>query len=104
MNLTNSAKTADAKADPFLYDIAAPYSYKGAIGSKGYKFTVTPGYEWLFMDPNDTGTKGEEMASYFVIADNTFVMNKDWVSTYTLEYRKDTSLDPSSSGVDNWTS
>ena len=104
INLTNSAKNASAPADPFIYDVAAPYSYKGTAFGKGYKFTATPGYELLYMDPTNTGTKSEEMASYFVNLDNTFVVSKDWVSTYTLGYRNDKSMDPLSVGPDDLSS
>lgn len=100
-NLTNSAKAANAKADPFIYDISVPYTHKTKLGDKDYRFTVTPGYEWLFMDPNGTGTKSEEQTSYLVDLDNSFQMSPSWMSIYTAEFRNDTSFDPASEGPNN---
>ena len=103
-NLTNSAKSSSAPGDPFLYDLAAPWSWKGTLGGKVSKLTLTPGYELLWMDPTDTGTKHEEMASYFVGLDESIVYTKSWVSTYSLQYRHDQSYDLVSEGDEDLTS
>jgi hypothetical protein len=100
-NLTNSVKSVSAKADPFLYDAAVPYIYKTKFGGKDARLGLTGTYEWLFMDPNGTGTKFEEMGSYFFDLDTTIAMNSRWNSMYTLEYRNDNSMDPSSVGMDD---
>jgi tetratricopeptide (TPR) repeat protein len=101
VNLTNSAKNSSAPGDPFIYTVAAPYTYKAA---KGTRYTLTPGYELLYMDPSNTGTKSQEMVSSYVGGDVTLIMNADWVSTYSLEYRNDASKDPSSIGPEDLSS
>lgn len=97
-NLTNSVKNSNAQGDPFIYDLASPFTFKA---KKGNRYTVTPGYEWLYMDPTNTGTKSIEMASPFLAFDGTFIMSQTWISTYTFEYRFDKSSDPSSLGENN---
>jgi len=98
MNLTNSLKNEAAKADPFLYNLSAPYVHKGMAFNKGYKLVVRPGYELLYMDPSGTGTKDLTLSSYILGFDNTFVMKKDWFSMYTFEYRMDDSPEATSRG------
>jgi tetratricopeptide (TPR) repeat protein len=98
VNLTNSKETESAKADPFIYTLTAPFSRSGKLGSKSTKFTLTPGYELLYMDPYGTGTKGKEQASYYATLDSMFIMSKTWISMYTLDYRRDNSSDVSSVG------
>lgn len=100
-NLTNSAKTKSAPADPFIYTLASPYSFKGTWNKRANKFTLTPGYELLYMDPTDTGTKTEQQASYYLSFDDTIVMHKNWFQTYSFEYRNDDSKDASSVGIEN---
>lgn len=100
-SLTNSLKDESAIADPWVYTVSLPYSYKGVLGSKGLKFTVKPGYEILYMDPSNTGTKSNILSSYFVSFDATLIMNQNWFAMYTLEYRSDDSKTASSDGDDD---
>lgn len=87
-NLTNSSKNSAAKADPWFYNVTAPYSYKGVLFNKGYRFTLKPAFETLYM-AIDGGTKTNVLRSGVVTLDNTFVMTRDWFSTYSLEWRAD---------------
>ncbi len=98
INLTNSAKAESAKADPFIYTVAAPFTWSTQLSKKAYRLTLNPGYELLYLDPTGTGTKTKEMSSYYLGIDQTLSMRKDWVSTYSLEYRHDKSDDPTSVG------
>lgn len=100
-SLTNSLKNESAPADPYLYSIAAPYSYKGAMGKKAFKFTVKPGYEMLYMAPTGSGTKVSTLNSYFVLLDTTIIMNPTWFANYNFEYRGDDSQLASSVGQEN---
>ena len=97
-NLTNSGKAASAPADPWLGDIYLPYTYKSQLFDKPWRMTATPSYEVLYMDPNSSGTKSQELTSYLMTFDNSLTINKDWTTTLSLEYRSDTSQDPSSQG------
>ncbi|NJL26055.1 MAG: hypothetical protein HC902_13400 [Calothrix sp. SM1_5_4] len=96
-SLTNSAKEEAAHADPFLYTFSLPYSYKGVVWKKGYKFTAKPAYEMLYMAPTEA-TKHLTFTSYYLSLDNTFVMSNQWFSTYSFEYRLDDSRETSSTG------
>ncbi len=85
------------RADPYLVTLTAPYSYKGTAWKKGYKFTLNPGYEILYMDPNNTGSPQNILRSVLLGTDNTFIMNESWFSSYILDLRIDDSLLPDSS-------
>lgn len=78
-------------ADPFLVTLKTPYTYKDTVWKKGYKLDVTPGYELLFMDVENTGTRDQILASILLDVDNTFIMRDDWYSTYTVDLRLDDS-------------
>jgi tetratricopeptide (TPR) repeat protein len=99
-SLTNSSKSTAAAADPWLYNLSLPYSYKGMLLGKGYRLTAKPGYELLYMEDGAT-TKVNILKSYLATFDNTFVMNPTWFATYTVEYRHDDSVSLSSVGPDD---
>ncbi len=99
--LTNSLKDESAPADPYLYSLAAPYSFKGAFGKKAFKFTLKPGYEMLYLAPSGSSTKVSTLNSYFVLLDTTFIMNPTWFANYNFEYRGDDSRLASSVGVED---
>lgn len=99
--LTNSAKNQSAPADPYIYNLSLPYSYKGVLWNKGYKFTAKPAHEILYMDPSATGKKSLVLTSELLTLENTFVMSKNWFSSYVFEYRHDASTAPDSTGPDN---
>ncbi|MBX7231263.1 MAG: hypothetical protein K1X29_04160 [Bdellovibrionales bacterium] len=88
-------------ADPLLWNVAIPYSYKGMAFGKGYKFSLKPSYEVLYMDENSDGTRDLVLQSSIVNLDHTFLMHKNWFSSYLLEFRNDDSLSASSLGEDN---
>ncbi len=100
-NLTNSLKDESAVADPWVYGISLPYSYKGTLGSKGLKFSAKPGYEILYMDPTDTGTKSNILTSYLMTLEATLVNSPSWFSQYSLETRMDDSKTADSIGDDD---
>ena len=82
-------------ADPWLTSVTAPYTYKGMLFGKGYKFVLTPGYDILYMEPEQgAGTRENIMNSTYVSAENTFVMRDNWFSVYSLEARLDDSKLP----------
>jgi len=89
-------------ADPWLTTLTAPYTYKGMLFNKGYKFVLSPGYEVLYMEPAEGAAKRENiLSSIFVSAENTFVMRDNWFSVYTLEFRQDDSNLPDTTGTDS---
>ena len=99
--LTNSVKDESVPADPYLYSVSAPYSYKGTYGKKAFKFTLRPGYELLYMAPPGSGTKVENLNSRFVLLDTTVIMNPNWFANYNFEYRADDSTLPANVGADD---
>lgn len=100
-SLTNSFKNEASKADPWIYNVSLPYSYKGQLFGKGYRLTARPAYEVLYM-AIDTNTKALSLSSSVMTLDNTFVMRNDWFSTYTLEYRRDDMQTADSVGLNDY--
>lgn len=91
VSLTNSFDDANAAGDPYLYDLNLPYAYKSSLGSKAWKLTLKPGYELLYMDYDDSGTKKLSFASYWLNIDNSLIVTPRWITNFTLEYRNDDS-------------
>lgn len=77
--------------DPLSMAIQLPYKYKGKAFNKAYQLSVTPGYESILMNIDGTGGRETILNSGVLKVDQTFVMNNDWFSTYSLELRSDTS-------------
>lgn len=100
-SLINSKDDSSATADPFIYNLSLPYSYKGVIGKKGVRLNAKPGYELLYMDPNSTGTKSQILSSYIMLLESTWVMSPNYFATYNFEYRMDDSKLASSVGDNN---
>lgn len=100
-SLINSAQDKAAAADPYVYNLSLPYSYKGFWGQKAMKTTIKPGYETLFMAEGGSSTKGMVFNSYFIAAESTLIMNPKWFANYSLEYRRDDSRMSSSNGPED---
>lgn len=92
LNMTNSSNPDVSTADPWIYNLEAPYSYKGILWGKGYKFTARPGFEMLYMALVANQPKRDILNSPYLAFDNTFVMHDSWYSTYTFQFRRDNSL------------
>lgn len=98
-NLTNSLKDESAAADPFVYNVNLPYSWKGILWGKGFKLTVKPAEEIMYMAPsNGASTKALILNSQYLAMDGTFVMSPNYFATYGMEYRRDDSSLESSTG------
>ena len=94
-----ASKAALQYTDPWIYQASLPYSYKGLAWGKGYKLTLRPGYDMLYMGQAEgDSSKTNIMNSIYLSADNTFVMRKNYFASYFLEYRNDTSSLASSIG------
>lgn len=87
-----------ASADPFLNTIGLPYTIKGVMKKRGYKLTVTPGYEMLYMDAENKGSRENILNSVYGNGDLTLVMRDNWFATYSFEIRKDNADIPSQTG------
>lgn len=94
----HSSKTSLSIADPFQNTLTLPYTYKGMFAGKGYRMTVTPGYEMLNMSVESGGTKENILNSILLSVDNTFIMNERWYASYVLDVRQDDSRLDSSTG------
>lgn len=90
-----------ATADPFLLTTQLPYSYKSRLFNKGYKLTVSPGYESLFMDVQGSGTRDQILSSFMLNINNMFIMSPIWQSQYSLDIRQDDSLLSATTTEDN---
>lgn len=93
-----SERDSLAKADPYMLTLSAPYTYKGILWDKGYKLTIKPAYETLYMpiDPQnpgaDSSTPKNILNATYLNIDNTFVLRDNWLSAYILDIRNDDSL------------
>ncbi|MGE0762476.1 MAG: tetratricopeptide repeat protein [Bdellovibrionales bacterium] len=96
-----SSKDEVSRADPFLLNLAVPYSYKGNVFGKGSKAGFKPGFEMVYMDANVDGDRELVLQSILLNMDNTFVMRKDWFANYSLELRNDDSKTEDSTGDNN---
>jgi hypothetical protein len=76
--------------DPMVIGITIPYKYKGMLLGKGYQATVSLISETTSMNADGAGAREKVLGSSAVKVDQTFVMNDDWFSTYSLELRQDT--------------
>ncbi len=79
--------------DPLVTSITAPYKYKGMMFAKAYQMTLTPGFDMINLNASATsdGVGNREVVSNSSYGkwDNTFIINDDWFSTISLEYRSD---------------
>ena len=87
-----------SRADPWVTNISSPFHIKGKVKSKGYRWSIRPAFETIFMDPFLTGSKENIMNSSILINDFTLINSDRWFSTYTLELRSDASSLPNSVG------
>jgi len=69
------------QADPYLVGLNVPWTHRGTLGGKGYFFDLTPGFEAIIMDLDNTGN---EVITQSVKLDfnNTLVANKDWIAKW----------------------
>ncbi|MCB9025149.1 MAG: hypothetical protein H6625_02420 [Bdellovibrionaceae bacterium] len=92
-------------ADPLIASIKSPVTWKGVWGEKGYKLSIKPGYENLFMDTDVSAATNPPttnlLSSILFDVDFTLIMNENWFSNYILESRLDDSKDPASTGDDD---
>ncbi|HAG91733.1 MAG TPA: hypothetical protein DCL41_07665 [Bdellovibrionales bacterium] len=95
--LMNSSKSSLAQADPWLYSLSAPFTYTKA-GKLPSIIAITPGYESLFMAESGNSTKKNILNSAKLKASYMRVMQTDWFSEYSLEYRLDSFSLASSTG------
>lgn len=76
--------------DPWSIQLNAPYAYKTALFGKSYKLDVKPGYELLYLGQEaDSGDPKKTLKGYYLDVGNTFVMQDNWFTTFTLSFRKD---------------
>jgi hypothetical protein len=105
LNMTNSSNASLSTADAWIYTLEAPYSFKTVLWNKGYKLTIRPGYEMLYMALSAATSKKDLLNSPYLAFDNTFVMHDNWFATYTFQFRRDNSLlslnDPGYSTADD---
>ncbi|MBT4762242.1 MAG: hypothetical protein HOO06_11130 [Bdellovibrionaceae bacterium] len=81
-----------ATADPMSVSVTTPYNYTGKLFGKVIKTTFKPGYEMLYMDAEDTGTRSAILNTIILNSSTTFIMKDNWFAAYTLDVRQDDSL------------
>lgn len=92
-------------ADPMIANVKSPFNWKGVIGQKGYKFSISPGYEFFFMDTDPSEGQNPPttniLRSILLDLELTLIMRDNWFSTYILENRLDDASEVNDSGDDN---
>lgn len=78
-------------SDPSVLTLTAPYTYKGLMFGKGYKFDVTPGAESIVMSVEDNQNKLMIQSGILNFA-NLFVMNEKLYSNFNIETRYDKNM------------
>jgi len=78
-----------SQADPFLVNVSSPFSWRGKLFQKGYKLSVKPAYENLYLDADQSGSREHLLSSLMADWGNTFVMSESWFSSYNFKIRQD---------------
>jgi hypothetical protein len=84
-----SMQSKFSEGDPAEVTLIAPYSKKGTVGKKGYKLTLTPGLDTIYLDYTGTGNRQNLVDSETGDVDFMLVMNDHWFSSYTFDIRND---------------
>ena len=82
-----SSSTLEA-ADPWVFGLGVPWTFRGTLFQKGYSFVLEPKYETIYMDLDDTGKKSI-INSVVLDMDNTLVISKKWVAKANYQIRQD---------------
>jgi len=91
-----SAKDELSVDDPYIGILTIPYSYKSRLFDKAFKFTISPGYETLFMPPDISLPPSNLLNSIVLSTNYLFLMNTHWHSMYHLNFRSEDSVPISS--------
>lgn len=79
-NSFGSNPTAE-QADPYLIGLNVPWTHRGTLGGKGYFFDLTPGFEAIVMDLDNTGNEVINQSAKLDF-NNTLVANKNWIAKW----------------------
>lgn len=99
-----AAYQAFQNTDPLIYNLSAPFKWKGKLWNKPVQLGATGSYESMMIN-SDTSTSARESYTNSTIfkLDSTFVMSEDHFGTYAFEIRNDTLLVAASSAADDST-
>ncbi len=81
-----------ASADPWVVAGNVPWTRKGMWDKRGFTFSLSPGYETIFMDYDSTGSRTNILNTLLVNADLQLIMSDKWFSGYSIDLRNDDSL------------
>lgn len=93
---------AVSNTDPTVVGVTLPWTFKGILQGKGYKFDFVPGYETTYMSFENNEWKSI-FNSYLAGFQNLFVMNERWYMNLNLDLRKDNFTTKASASDDNAT-
>jgi hypothetical protein len=98
------AEAAYQNTDPLTTSFSFPYKFKGLALGKPYQMTLSPAIESTNLNSDGSGARERIVDSTVLKNDHTFVMNEDWFSTYSLEFRNDNSkIDTTTTPAENQT-
>jgi TolA-binding protein len=92
-NSTSLKPSSDLqKADPQMLQYKLPTKLKTKIGTMPYQITLAPGYDTLNLNIDSDSTRELISKSTYLTIEQTFIVNKDYISSVNLESRRDDSL------------
>lgn len=100
-NSSFSSEKSFQDTDPLSMSLYFPFKYKGKVFEKGYQMTLNPGYETVLMNADTVGNRETILNSMVIKNDHTLVMDENWFSTYSLEFRQDVSKISSTNETDD---
>ena len=80
--------------DPFVFQIQAPYRWKGLFSDRNSLVSANPFYRSIHMDPSGNGGRTELFNSFGLITDLSIFHTPQHSAYYALELRKDNLLLP----------
>jgi hypothetical protein len=87
--------------DPFMFQLQAPYRWKGLFNDQNSLVSASPFYRSIHMDPTGSGGRKEVISSLGIISDLSLFHTPQHSGYYALELRKDNILLDSISSDDD---
>lgn len=83
------------KADPLMMQYKLPTKFKFKMFDKPFQLSLTPGLDIVNLNIDDTPMRERILNSTYLATDQTFVINPNYITTVSLEFRNDDSRIPS---------
>lgn len=91
-----------AETDPLVFTVSAPYTIKGKSFKKPAKIEIKPGYEFIYIGQDDSGSPEKYLTGYLLEFSDAMVMRKNWYMTPSLKTRYDKSASSADQDAFRW--